>query len=150
MAELTPTEYGELEIGIVEVPVDSVSGFPSVLPPRLDVGGLRMERIVAPVPRVAPYARIGLGTDWVGAHQGPGLPGRTFFAEKVYRGRAFSALRPLVTIGLSNSQTEWWLRGTVQKAPGVLLFDIRTAAAPMRAGRRRHDQRFAGAASQPT
>ncbi len=127
VAELTPTEYGELEIGIVEAPVDSAFRLPKRTPARLDAGSLRMERIVSVVPWVAPYARIGLGTDWVGAHQGPGLPGRTLVAEKVYRGRARDALGPLVTIGLTNSQMERLAEGTAQKAPGVLLFDIRTA-----------------------
>ena len=73
VAELTPTEYGELEIGIVEAPVDSAFRLPKRTPARLDAGSLRMERIVSVVPWVAPYARIGLGTDWVGAHQGPGV-----------------------------------------------------------------------------
>ena len=73
VAELTPTEYGELEIGIVEAPVDSAFRLPKRTPARLDAGSLRMERIVSVVPWVAPYARIGLGTDWVGAHQGPGI-----------------------------------------------------------------------------
>lgn len=127
VAELTPTEYGELEIGIVEAPVDSAFRLPKRTPARLDAGSLRMERIVSVVPWVAPHARIGLGTDWVGAHQGPGLPGRTLVAEKVYRGRARAALGPLVTIGLTNSQMERLAEGTAQKAPGVLLFDIRTA-----------------------
>jgi len=127
VAELTPTEYGELEIGIVGAPVDSAFRLPKRTPARLDSGGLRVERIVSVVPWVAPYARIGLGTDWVGAHQGPGLPGRTLVAEKVYRGRARDALGPLVTIGLTNSQMDRLAEGTAQKAPGVLLFDIRTA-----------------------
>jgi hypothetical protein len=127
VAELTPTEYGELEIGIVEAPVDSAFRLPKRTPARLDAGNLRMERIVSVVPWVAPHARIGLGTDWVGAHQGPGLPGRTVVAEKTYRGRARDALGPLVTIGLSNSNLERLSEGTAQKAPGVLLFDIRTA-----------------------
>ena len=127
VAELTPTEYGELELAIVEAPVDSAFRLPKRTPARLDAGSLRMERIVSVVPWVAPYAQIGLGTDWVGAHQGPGLPGRTVVAEKVYRGRARDALGPLVTIGLSNSQLERLAEGTAQKVPGVLLFDIRTA-----------------------
>ena len=127
VAELTPTEYGELEIGIVEAPVDSAFRLPKRTPARLDAGSLRMERIVSIVPWVAPYARIGLGTDWVGAHQGPGLPGRTVVAEKTYRGRARDGLGPLVTIGLSNSNLERLSEGTAQKAPGVLIFDIRTA-----------------------
>jgi hypothetical protein len=127
VAELTPTEYGELEIGIVEAPVDSAFRLPKRTPARLDAGSLRMERVVSIVPWVAPYARIGLGTDWVGAHQGPGLPGRTVLAEKTYRGRARDALGPLVTIGLGNSQLDRLAEGTAQKAPGVLLFDIRAA-----------------------
>ena len=127
VAELTPTEYGELELAIVEAPVDSAFRLPKRTPARLDAGSLRMERIVSVVPWVAPYAQIGLGTDWVGAHQGPGLPGRTVVAEKVYRGRARDALGPLVTIGLSNSQLDRLAEGTAQKVPGVLLFDIRTA-----------------------
>ena len=127
VAELTPTEYGELEIGIVEAPVDSAFRLPKRTPARLDAGSLRMERVVSVVPWVAPYARIGLGTDWVGAHQGPGLPGRTLVAEKAYQGRARDALGPLVTIGLSNSQLDRLAEGTAQKVPGVLLFDIRTA-----------------------
>ena len=127
VAELTPTEYGELEIGIVEAPVDSAFRLPKRTPARLDAGSLRMERVVSIVPWVAPYARIGLGTDWVGAHQGPGLPGRTVLAEKTYRGRARDALGPLVTIGFGNSQLDRLAEGTAQKAPGVLLFDIRTA-----------------------
>ena len=127
VAELKTTEYGELETGIVEAPVDSAFRLPKRTPARLDAGGLRMERVVSIVPWVAPYARIGLGTDWVGAHQGPGLPGRTVFAEKSYRGRARDALGPLVTIGLGNSQLDRLAEGTPQKAPGVLLFDIRAA-----------------------
>jgi hypothetical protein len=127
VAELTPTEYGELEMRIVEAPVDSAFRLPKRTPARLDAGSLRMERIVSVVPWVAPYARIGIGTDLVGAHQGPGLPGRIVVAEKTYRGRARDALGPLVTIGLSNSQLDRLAEGTAQKAPGVLLFDIRTA-----------------------
>lgn len=127
VAELTPTEYGELETGIVEAAVDSAFRLPKRTPARLDAGGLRMERVVSIVPWVAPYARIGLGTDWVGAHQGPGLPGMTVFVEKTYRGRARDALGPLVTIGLGNSQLDRLAEGTPQKAPGVLLFDIRAA-----------------------
>ena len=127
VAELTPTEYGELGIEIVEAPVDSAFRLPKRTPARLDAGSLRIERIVSVVPWVAPYAQIGLGTDWVGAHQGPGLPGRTVVAEKLYRGRARDALGPLVTIGLSNSQLDRLAEGTAQKVPGVLLFDIRTA-----------------------
>jgi hypothetical protein len=127
VAELTPTEYGELEIGIVEAPVDSAFRLPKRTPARLDAGSLRMERMVSVAPWVAPHARIGLGTDLVGAHQGPGLPGRTLVSEKIYKGRARDALGPLVTIGLSNSQLERLSEGTAQKAPGVLLFDIRTA-----------------------
>jgi hypothetical protein len=68
-----------------------------------------------------------MGTDLIGAHQGPGLPGRTLVAERTYRGRARDALGPLVTIGLTQSQVEHLAEGTSQKAPGVLLFDIRTA-----------------------
>ncbi len=44
VAELTPTEYGELEIGIVEAPVDSAFRLPKRTPARLDAGSLRMER----------------------------------------------------------------------------------------------------------
>ena len=127
VAELTPTEYGELETAIVEAPVDSAFRLPKRTPARLDAGSLRMERVVSVVPWVAPHTQIGLGADWVGAHQGPGLPGRTVIAEKVYRGRARDALGPLVTIGLSNSQLDRLAEGTAQKVPGVLLFDIRTA-----------------------
>lgn len=127
VAELTPTEYGELDIVIVEAPLDSAFRLPKRTPARLDAGNLRMERVVSVVPWVAPFARIGLGTDWVGAHQGPGLPGRTLVAEQTYRGRARDALGPLVAIGLGNSQLERLAEGTSQKAPGVLLFDIREA-----------------------
>jgi hypothetical protein len=127
VAELTPTEYGELEIGIVEAPVDSAFRLPKRTSARLDAGSLSMERVVSIAPWVAPYARIGIGTDWVGAHQGPGLPGRTVLADKSYRGRARDALGPLVTIGLGSSQLDRLAEGTAQKAPGVLLFDIRAA-----------------------
>jgi hypothetical protein len=127
VAELTPTEYGELEIGIVEAPVDSAFRLPKRTSARLDAGSLSIERVVSIAPWVAPYARIGIGTDWVGAHQGPGLPGRTVLADKSYRGRARDALGPLVTIGLGSSQLDRLAEGTAQKAPGVLLFDIRAA-----------------------
>ncbi len=127
VAELTPTEYGELDIALVEAPVDSQMRLPRRTPARLDAGNLHIERVVSIVPWAAPYARIGLGTDLVGAHQGPGLPGRTVVAEQTYRGRARDALGPLVAIGLSNTQLDRLAEGTTQKAPGVLLFDIRTA-----------------------
>ena len=128
VAELTPTEYGELEIGIVEAPVDSAFRLPKRTPSRLDAGSLRMERIVSVVPWVAPRMRgsVSAPTGWAPT-KGPGLPGRTVVAEKVYRGRARDALGPLVTIGLTNSQMERLADGTAQKAPGVLLFDIRSA-----------------------
>jgi hypothetical protein len=86
-----------------------------------------MQRIVSPIPWVAPYARIGMGTDLIGAYQGPGLPGRTLVAEGSYRGRARDALGPLVAIGFSRTQLERLAEGTSQKTPGVLTFDIRTA-----------------------
>jgi hypothetical protein len=131
VAELSLTEYGELEVSLAEAPVDSQFRLPRRTPSKLDAGALHMERVVSPIPWVAPYARVGMGSDLIGAHQGPGLPGRTLVAESSYRGRARDALGPLVTIGLSHSQiehlggdTHW---GTSQKAPGVLLFDIRTA-----------------------
>jgi hypothetical protein len=131
VAELTPTEYGELEVSLAEAPLDSQFRLPRRTPSRLDAGALHIERVVSPVPWVAPHARIQMGTDLTGAHQGPGLPGRTLVAERSYRGRARDALGPLVVIGLSRTQLErlgsddHW--GTSQKAPGVLLFDIRTA-----------------------
>jgi hypothetical protein len=131
VAELSLTEYGELEVSLAEAPVDSQFRLPRRTPSKLDAGALHMERVVSPIPWVAPYARVGMGSDLIGAHQGPGLPGRTLVAESSYRGRARDALGPLVTIGLSHSQIEHlggdnhW--GTSQKAPGVLLFDIRTA-----------------------
>jgi hypothetical protein len=127
VAELSLTEYGELEVILAEAPVDSQFRLPRRTPSRIDAGGLHMERVVSPIPWVAPYAKVGMGTDLIGAHQGPGLPGRTLVAERTYRGRARDALGPLVTIGLTQSQVEHLAEGTSQKAPGVLLFDIRTA-----------------------
>jgi hypothetical protein len=127
VAELSLTEFGELEVSLAEAPVDSQFRLPRRTPSRLDAGGLHMERVVSPIPWVAPYARVGMGSDMIGAHQGPGLPGRTLVAEGSYRGRARDALGPLVTIGLSHGQLERLAEGTSQKAPGVLLFDIRTA-----------------------
>jgi hypothetical protein len=124
---MTPTEYGDLEMGMAEMPVDSEFRIPRRTPARLDADRLHIERIVSVVPWVAPYAEIGLGTDLVGAHQGPGLPGRTVFAEESFRGRARDALGPLVVIGLTRSQMDRLLEGTPQKVPGVLLFDIRQA-----------------------
>jgi hypothetical protein len=127
VAELSITEYGELEVSLAEAPVDSQFRLPRRTSSRLDAGALHMERVVSPIPWVAPYARVGMGSDLIGAHQGPGLPGRTLVAESSYRGRARDALGPLVTMGLSHSQMERLAEGTSQKAPGVLLFDIRTA-----------------------
>lgn len=125
--EVSPTEYGELDMSLAEAPVDSQFRLPRRTPSRLDAGSLRMQRMVSPIPWLPPYARIGMGTDVIGAHQGPGLPGRTLVTEGSYRGRARDALGPLVVIGLSQTQLERLAEGTSQKAHGVLLFDIRTA-----------------------
>jgi hypothetical protein len=127
VAELSRTEYGELEVSLAEAPVDSQFRLPRRTPSRLDAGRLQIERVVSPIPWVAPYARIGIGTDLIGAHQGPGLPGRTLVAEGTYRGRSRDAVGPLVAIGLTQGQLDRLEEGTSQKAPGVLLFDIRTA-----------------------
>jgi hypothetical protein len=127
VAEMTYSEYGELGISLAEAPVDSQFRLPRRTPSRLDAGSLQMQRIVSPIPWVAPYARIGMGTDLIGAYQGPGLPGRTLVAEGSYRGRARDALGPLVAIGFSRTQLERLAEGTSQKTPGVLTFDIRTA-----------------------
>jgi hypothetical protein len=127
VAELSLTEHGELDVSLAEAPVDSGLRLPRGTPARLDAGALHIERVVSPVPWVAPYARIGMGSDLIGAHQGPGLPGRTLVADGSYRGRARDALGPLVTIALSRGQLDRLAEGTTQKAPGVLLFDIRTA-----------------------
>jgi hypothetical protein len=127
LAELTPGEDGCLQIGLVEVPADTELRLPRRTPARLDAGRLSIERKVSPLPWVAPWAEIGVGSDVVGAHQGPGFPGRTMLAEGSYRGRARDALGPLVTIGLTAAQLERLAEGTSQKAPGVLLFDIREA-----------------------
>ena len=125
--EVSPTEYGELDMSLAEAPVDSQFRLPRRTPSRLDAGSLRMQRMVSPIPWLPPYARIGMGTDVIGAHQGPGVPGRTLVTEGSYRGRARDALGPLVVIGLSQTQLERLAEGTSQKAHGVLLFDIRTA-----------------------
>lgn len=125
--EVSPTEYGELDMSLAEAPVDSQFRLPRRTPSRLDAGSFRMQRMVSPIPWLPPYARIGMGTDVIGAHQGPGLPGRTLVTEGSYRGRARDALGPLVVIGLSQTQLERLAEGTSQKAHGVLLFDIRTA-----------------------
>lgn len=127
VAEVSPTEYGELDMSLTEAPVDSQFRLPRRTPSRLDGGSLRMQRMVSPIPWLPPYARIGMGTDVIGAHQGPGLPGRTLVTEGSYRGRARDALGPLVVMGLSQTQLERLAQGTSQKAHGVLLFDIRTA-----------------------
>ncbi len=127
VAEVSPTKYGQLEISLTEAPVDSQFRLPRRTPSRLDAGNLRMQRVVSPVPWVPPYARIGIGRDIIGAHQGPGLPGRTLVTEGSYRGRARDSLGPLVVLGVSHTQLERLAEGTSQKAPGVLLLDIRTA-----------------------
>ena len=127
VAGMTPTEYGELEVTLAEAPVDSQFRLPRRTPARLDAGALHMERVVSPIPWVAPHARIRMGSDLIAAHQGPGLPGRTLVAEGSYRGRARDALGPLVVLGISGNQLERLGEGTSQKVPGVLLFDIRTA-----------------------
>jgi hypothetical protein len=127
VAEMALTEHGELEVTLAEAPVDSQFRLPRRTSSRLDAGALRMDRVVSPVPWVAPYARIGTGTDVIGVHQGPGLPGRTLVSEGTYRGRARDALGPLTVIGISNNQLQRLGEGTAQKVPGVLLFDIRTA-----------------------
>jgi len=127
VAEMTPTDYGDLEIGIVEMPVDTEFRIPRRTPARLDAGRLRIERVVSVLPWIAPHAAISVGTDLVAGHQGPWLPGRTVFTEQSFRGRARDALGPLVVIGLTSSQMERLVEGTSQKVPGVLLFDIREA-----------------------
>jgi hypothetical protein len=127
VAQLSLTEFGELEITKAEAPVDSQFRLPRRTPSRLTAGSLHLERVVSPIPWVSPYVRIGMGSDLIGSHQGPGLPGRTLVAEGSYRGRARDAHGPLVAIGFSRSQLEHVAGGTSQKAPGVLLFDIRTA-----------------------
>jgi hypothetical protein len=127
VAEMTATEYGEVEMGIAEMPVDSEFRIPRRTPARLDAGRLRIERTVSVFPWIAPHAEIGVGTDLLAAHQGPGVPGRTVFAERSFRGRARDALGPLVVIGLTSSQMDRLAEGTPQKVPGVLLFDIRAA-----------------------
>jgi hypothetical protein len=127
VAEMALSEYGELEVSLAEAPADSQFRLPRRTPSRLDAGTLHIQRVVSPIPWVAPYARVGMGTDLIGAHQGPGLPGRTLVAEASYRGRARDAVGPLVAIGFSQGQLERLAEGTSQKVPGVLLFDIRTA-----------------------
>ncbi len=127
VAEITPTDYGDVDIELAEAPADTSFRIPRRTPSRLDAGRLVVERKVSPLPWVTPYAAIGLGTDQVAAHQGPGVPGRTLLAERWYRGRARDALGPLVAIGLTASQRDRIGEGTSQKVPGVLLFDIREA-----------------------
>lgn len=127
VAELTPSDYGELATTLVEAPTDSQFRIPRRTPGRLDAGRLRIERVVSPLPWVAPYASIGIGSDLVASHQGPGLPGRTLTAEKWFRGRPRDALGPLVAVGLTAAQLDHLAEGTSQKVPGVLLFDVREA-----------------------
>ena len=127
VAEVALTEYGEVAIGLAEAPVDTGLRTPRRTPARLDAGRLRVERVVSVLPWVAPHAEFGLGTDLIGAHLGPGLPGRSVFIEERFRGRARDALGPLVAIGLTASQLERLAEGTAQKVPGVLMFDIRQA-----------------------
>ncbi len=127
VAEITPTEYGDVGISIAEMPVDTEFRLPRRTPSRLDAGRLRIERVVSLAPWVAPHAEIGVGTDLVAAHQGPGLPGRTLLSEGSFRGRARDAVGPLVAIGIGGAQMERLSEGTAQKVPGVLLFDIREA-----------------------
>ncbi len=127
VAEVRPSEYGDVQIGLVEMPADTDLRLPRRTPSRLDAGRLGIERKVSPLPWVAPWAEIGVGSDLVGAHQGPGLPGRTILGEGPYRGRARDAVGPLVAIGLTATQMDHLAEGTAQMVPGVLLFDIREA-----------------------
>lgn len=127
VAELAPNDHGDLLVGLAEMPVDSEFRIPRRTPGRLDAGRLVMERIVSVAPWMAPYARIGMGTDLVATHQGPGFPGRTVVTEQSYRGRARDALGPLVALGITGAQVQHLAEGTTQKVPGVLLFDIRAS-----------------------
>jgi hypothetical protein len=127
VAELAPSGYGTLEVTLTEAPREGDLRLPRRTPGQLHAGRLRIGRVVSALPWVAPYAAIGLGTDLVAAHQGPAMPGRRTVAERTYRGRASDALGPLVAIGLSTSQMEGLVEGIAQKAPGVLLFDVREA-----------------------
>ncbi|HEY7468418.1 MAG TPA: VWA domain-containing protein [Acidimicrobiia bacterium] len=127
VAEISRTEYGEVRLGMVEMPVDSEFRIPQRTPSRLEAGRLSIARKVSPLPWAAPWAEIGAGADVVAAHQGPGIPGRTVVSERWYRGRARDALGPLVAIGVASSQVDRLAEGTAQKVPGVLLFDIREA-----------------------
>lgn len=127
VAAMSLNEHREVEIGIAETPVDTDFHTPRRTPARLDAGRLEVERRVSVLPWVAPHARFGMGTELIGAHLGPGLPGRIVFTETAFQGRAREALGPLVAIGMSETQMEHLAEGTPQKVPGVLLFDIRAA-----------------------
>jgi hypothetical protein len=127
VAEMSPTPYGGLEMNLVEPPRDGGLRIPRRTPGRLEAGRLDIERVVSTVPWVAPHAIVGMGTDLVASHQGPGLPGITQVAERTYRSRSTAALGPLVAIGLTRLQLEGLEEGAVQKVPGVLLFGVAEA-----------------------
>ena len=127
VAEFRPDQHGGFEAHLVEPPKDVDLRVPRADASSLKAGGLSMVRKVPILPWLPPYAEVGLGTDVIAAQVGAG-PGRTsVVANKELRTRSRTALGPLVTIGLSNTQLERLREGHPQQVSGVVLFDSRDA-----------------------